>query len=39
VVTIRPAGPGDVDALHEIAAADYEKYVPRVVRPKETLVR
>ena len=29
---IRRAGPGDVDALHAIAAAAYEKYVPRIGR-------
>jgi GNAT superfamily N-acetyltransferase len=29
---IRRAGPGDVDALRAIAAAAYEKYVPRIGR-------
>ena len=32
VAMIRRAGPGDVDALHAIAAAAYEKYVPRIGR-------
>jgi GNAT superfamily N-acetyltransferase len=29
-VAIRLAGPGDVDALRAIAAAAYQKYVPRI---------
>jgi ribosomal protein S18 acetylase RimI-like enzyme len=32
VVVIRRAGPGDVDALRAIAAAAYQKYVPRIGR-------
>jgi GNAT superfamily N-acetyltransferase len=32
-VLIRRAGPGDVTALRAIAAAAYEKYVPRIGRP------
>jgi ribosomal protein S18 acetylase RimI-like enzyme len=32
MVTIRLAGPGDVDALGAIAAAAYEKYIPRIGR-------
>jgi len=32
VVLIRRAGPGDVAALRAIAAAAYEKYVPRIGR-------
>jgi GNAT superfamily N-acetyltransferase len=30
---IRRAGPGDVAALRAIAAAAYEKYIPRIGRP------
>ena len=30
---IRRAGPGDAAALRAIAAAAYEKYVPRIGRP------
>jgi ribosomal protein S18 acetylase RimI-like enzyme len=29
-VTLRPAGPGDVDALRSIAVAAYQHYVPRI---------
>lgn len=32
MVTIRLAGPGDVDALRAIAAAAYRKYIPRIGR-------
>jgi GNAT superfamily N-acetyltransferase len=32
VVIVRRAGPGDVDALRAIAAAAYQKYVPRIGR-------
>lgn len=32
MVVIRRAGPGDVDALRAIAAAAYQKYVPRMGR-------
>jgi ribosomal protein S18 acetylase RimI-like enzyme len=32
VLMIRLAGPGDVDALRAIAAAAYQKYVPRIGR-------
>ena len=32
VVMIRRAGPGDVDELRAIAAAAYQKYVPRIGR-------
>jgi ribosomal protein S18 acetylase RimI-like enzyme len=33
VVMIRPADPGDVDALQAIAVAAYEKYLQRIGRP------
>jgi GNAT superfamily N-acetyltransferase len=29
-VTLRPAEPGDVDALHRIAVVAYQHYVPRI---------
>ncbi|HEV3290753.1 MAG TPA: hypothetical protein VG123_17360, partial [Streptosporangiaceae bacterium] len=32
MVMIRRAGPGDVDELGAIAAAAYQKYVPRIGR-------
>jgi GNAT superfamily N-acetyltransferase len=32
MVMIRLAGPGDVDALRAIAAAAYQKYIPRIGR-------
>jgi hypothetical protein len=32
VVMMRRAGPGDVDELHAIAAAAYQKYVCRIGR-------
>lgn len=32
IVMIRLAGPGDVDALRAIAAAAYQKYIPRIGR-------
>jgi ribosomal protein S18 acetylase RimI-like enzyme len=32
MVVIRLAGPGDVDALGAIAAAAYQKYIPRIGR-------
>jgi ribosomal protein S18 acetylase RimI-like enzyme len=32
MVVIRPAGPGDVDALGAIATAAYQKYIPRIGR-------
>jgi GNAT superfamily N-acetyltransferase len=33
MLTIRPAGPPDVDELGRIAAAAYQRYVPRTGRP------
>ena len=33
MLTIRPAGPPDVDVLGQIAAAAYQRYVPRIGRP------
>ena len=32
-VTVRPAEPGDVEALRDIAAAAYQHYVPRIGHP------
>ena len=32
-VTVRPAEPGDVEALRDIAAAAYRHYVPRIGHP------
>jgi GNAT superfamily N-acetyltransferase len=32
MVMIRPAGPADAEALRAIAAAAYEKYIPRIGR-------
>jgi GNAT superfamily N-acetyltransferase len=33
MLTIRPAGPPDVEELGRIAAAAYQRYVPRIGRP------